>query len=248
MTDTPSAELGRYFPENERLFREGDPGDRMYVIQAGRVRISKSVAGVDKVLAELGPGEFFGEMAILNGKPRTATAVTIEPTRCLTIDARTLEEMISRNTEIALRLIKKLASRLDSADSLVQILLHADPKARVLLALAREAEAFGEPCPEGVRVNVSLDELAKRVSTERGVAEQMMARVRRLGIAYVAGDHVVVTEIERLVDFIDFLGIAQPSSGSRVRTAPYPASSPGVPVASASEPGSGDPGRTSGAS
>ena len=63
------------------------------VIQTGAVRIAKRMAGEEKVLAVLGPGEFLGEMAILNGKPRTATATVVEPTRCLLIDARTLETM-----------------------------------------------------------------------------------------------------------------------------------------------------------
>ena len=72
-------------------------------------------------------------MAILNGRPRTATAIVVEDARCLVIDAKTLETMISKSPEIALRLIKKLAKRLDSADEIIQILLNPDPQARVML-------------------------------------------------------------------------------------------------------------------
>lgn len=221
---TLNVKFGREYAAGDVLFREGEMGEVMFVIQSGSVRISKSVAGNEKVLANLGPGEFFGEMAILNGKPRTATATVLAPTRCLLIEARTLEEMVAKNAEIALRLIKKLAKRLDSADNLVEILLHRDPKARVLLALTHHAEAFGEPVeipstdpehPEptmGVRVRVTVADLAREVSTEESVAYEMMKRIGRLGIAYQDGNTIIVTEIERLEDFVDFLNVPRPDA------------------------------------
>src|SRR5207245_262684 len=113
MSDPLFARFGREYRAGDVLFREGESGEGMFVIQSGAVRISKGVGGHDKVLAVLGPGEFLGEMAILNGKPRTATATVVEATRCLVIEAKTLESMVARNAEIAMRLIKKLAKRLD---------------------------------------------------------------------------------------------------------------------------------------
>src|ERR1700679_2582150 len=98
-------------------------------------------------------------MAIRNDKPRTATATVLEDSKCLVIDAATLEQMISNNTEIALRLVKKLARRLDSADEMIQLLLHPDPRARVLLGLKRHAEAFGEETAVGVRIHPSVVDL-----------------------------------------------------------------------------------------
>ena len=109
MSDPLFARFGREYQPGDVLFHEGESGDVMFVIQSGAVRINKQAGGEQKVLAVLGPGEFLGEMAILNGKPRTATATVVEATRCLVIDAKTLESMVARSTEIALRLIKKLA-------------------------------------------------------------------------------------------------------------------------------------------
>ncbi|MFO0614207.1 MAG: Crp/Fnr family transcriptional regulator [Polyangiaceae bacterium] len=223
VSDTLNSKFGREYAAGDVLFREGETGDVMFVIQSGEVAISKSVGGSEKILAKLGPGEFFGEMAILNGKPRTATARVVTAAKVLVIEARTLEEMLARNAEIALRLIKKLAKRLDSADTLVEILLHRDPKARVLLALTRHAEAFGAPVElpsadpaveptMGVRVNVSVADLAREVATEESVAYEMMKRVGRLGIAYEEEAHIIVTDIERLEDFVDFLNIPQPKA------------------------------------
>ncbi len=215
MTDTPMPRLGREFSPGDILFREGDSGDVMYVIQSGAVRIHKNVSGQDKLLAVLGPGEFFGEMALLNGKPRSATAEVIDPTRCLVIDSRTLEEMVAKNAEIALRLIKKLAKRLDSADSLIEVLLHKDPKARVLLSLSRHAEGFGEEMADGgLRVRTTTREIAREVAVDERLAEEMMSRVRRLGIAHEDLDSIVVTDLVRLRDFLEFLETVRPGAPS----------------------------------
>jgi CRP/FNR family cyclic AMP-dependent transcriptional regulator len=205
--------LGREFAPGDVLFREGEPGDVMFVVQTGAVKIAKDVGGQEKVLAILGPGEFLGEMAILNGKPRTATATVVETARCLVIGARMLEQMIAKNSEIAIRLVKKLARRLDSADALVDILLHHDPKARVLLALSRHAEAFGEVVPGGVRVRATGADLAREVGTEPAVAREMISRLRRLGLAEEIDGGVLVYDVAKLADFLEFLeGPGRPRS------------------------------------
>src|SRR5438034_11292663 len=67
--------FGREFRKGHVLFREGEPGKEMYVVQAGKVNITKTVRETEKILATLGAGEFFGEMSILNNKPRSAGAV-----------------------------------------------------------------------------------------------------------------------------------------------------------------------------
>src|SRR5579863_3085450 len=78
--------FGKSFPKSTVLFREGDEGAEMFVIRGGRIAISKTAGTVEKVLVTLGPGEFFGEMSILNNKPRTATATVVEDAQLLVID------------------------------------------------------------------------------------------------------------------------------------------------------------------
>ncbi len=213
MSDPLFARFGREYQPGEVLFREGEAGEVMFVIQAGAVRISKAIGGEDKVLAVLGPGEFLGEMAILNGRPRTATATVVEPARCLVIEARTLEQMVARNAEIALRLIKKLAKRLDSADTLVEILMHRDPKARVMLALARHADAFGEHTEAGIRVRTTAAGLAREVGVDESIAEEVMARLRRLHLVTEEEGSLIVADVGRLQDFLEFLEMPQKFGG-----------------------------------
>jgi CRP-like cAMP-binding protein len=213
MSDPLFARFGREFGAGEVLFREGESGEVMFVIQSGAVRITKEVGGDDKVLAVLGPGEFLGELAILNGKPRTATATVVESARCLVIDARTLEAMVARNAEIALRLIKKLAKRLDSADTLIEILMHRDPKARVMLALSRHADAFGEPTEDGIRIRTTAAGIAQEVGVDPAAAEEVMGRLRRLRLAREEAGAIVVADVGRLMDFLEFLEMPQKFGG-----------------------------------
>ena len=98
---------GQEYPKGTVLFNEGDPGKQVFVLQSGRVEISKKVGELQTTLAVLGPGEFFGEMAIISNKPRSATALVTENSKLLVIDPKTFEGMIRGNSEIALRKIKR---------------------------------------------------------------------------------------------------------------------------------------------
>jgi len=205
-SDQLFARFGKTCEPGEVLFREGEDGDLMFVIQSGAVRITKAVKGEEKTLAILGAGEFFGEMAILNNKPRTATAVVEQAAQVLVLGARTFEQMVISNAEIAVRLIKKLARRLDSANELIEVLMHRDPKARVILGLSREAQFLGEAQPDGsVRVPLGVDALAEQVGLGVPETHDVFKRLTRLGIARPDGNGIVVTDVARLEEFYEFL-------------------------------------------
>jgi len=213
VSDPLFARFGREYQPGDVLFREGESGEIMFVIQSGAVRITKDIDGEQKSLAVLGPGEFVGEMAILNAKPRAATATVVEPTRCLVIEARMLESMVSKNSEIAFRLIRKLAKRLDSANALVEILMHRDPKARVMLALARHAEAFGERTEQGIRIRTSPEDIGREVNVDDWVVREVIARLRRLRLVVEEQSSMVVVDVGRLQDFLEFLEMPQKFGG-----------------------------------
>src|SRR5688500_9355159 len=122
------------------LFREGEPGTEMYVIQRGEVELRRRFRGGERVLAVLPEGEFFGEMPIVNNRPRSATAVVRRQARLLVIDGQTFEAMIRGKTEIAVRMIKTIAGRLDRANQQVELLLLKDANHRVVQCLRHLAE------------------------------------------------------------------------------------------------------------
>ena len=214
MSGSLYSRFGREFRAGEVLFREGEHGEEMYVIQAGVVQVLKHVGSQERPLATLGRGEFVGEMALLNDKPRTATAMVLEDAQCLVIDKATLEHMIANSTEIAMRLVKKLARRLDSADEMIQILLNPDPKARVLLSLRRQAESFGEDTGLGVRVHSSAKDLSHEVGVEVEQVRDVLERLRRLRIASeddLGG--IVIMDLPRLLEFLEFIEMPRKFEG-----------------------------------
>jgi CRP-like cAMP-binding protein len=109
----PFARFLSHFPTGKVLFREGDAGEDMYIIQSGRVAIKKRTgASKDVTLAVLEKGDFFGEMAVLERMPRSATAEMAEGGDLIVISGDTFGDMIKSNPEIAFRMLRKYSIRL----------------------------------------------------------------------------------------------------------------------------------------
>jgi CRP-like cAMP-binding protein len=111
-----SQEMFMMVPSGQIVFREGDDGTEMYIIESGAIDIVRAARGSEP-LATLGPGDFFGEMAILEDQPRFASAVARAPTKLLRIDRAAFPGVIAGNVEIAIRIMRKLAGRLRRAES-----------------------------------------------------------------------------------------------------------------------------------
>ena len=104
----------------ERVFRLGDPSDRMFVVIAGRVGIALSQdAGGDQFVSVLGPGGCFGEMGLFDDQPRSATAVALEDTTLLTLDKHKLRGLIAAYPGLALGLLRGLSHRMRAANELI---------------------------------------------------------------------------------------------------------------------------------
>lgn len=117
------------------LFQEGEEGDRMYIIQDGSVRISKQIGGKEHILAVLGKGDFFGEMAIVTKVKRSATATAVGTVRLLGFNREGFLGMIEKNAGIALNVIDKLCRRLQHTNNQIQHLVKRNTKGLIALNL-----------------------------------------------------------------------------------------------------------------
>jgi CRP/FNR family transcriptional regulator, cyclic AMP receptor protein len=196
--------FGREFSRGTVLFREGEPGRDMYVVQQGRVTVSKRVGEVEKILSAMGPGEFLGEMSILNNKPRSATATCAEDSKLLVIDGKTFEAMIRGSAEIAIRMIKKLADRLQDANEQIENLLFADASSRIVHFLATAAEKVPRG-PAGHVVQVRPGELAARVGVRAEQADEVVSKLLKSKIVAMEADGFLVLEVAKLRHFLEFL-------------------------------------------
>jgi CRP-like cAMP-binding protein len=169
MPQEPSAAeiYGRDFPAGVVVFEEGDPGSRMYVIISGAVRIEKRVGSRSLTLALLGPGEAFGEMALLEDAPRSAAAVVEQPARILEIDEDAFEGLVRNNGEVALRLLRRLSARLRESNRQIRNFLSADAMSRAVEVLRALAGPPGEDGFRAVPPDVGPERIAARIPPMR---------------------------------------------------------------------------------
>jgi CRP-like cAMP-binding protein len=202
--------FGREFPKGHVLCHDGEPGMEMFVIQSGRVRISKTVRGIEKTLVVLGPGAFFGEMSILNNKPRSATATVEEDAKLLVIDPKTFEAMVRGNSEIAVRLIKTLSQRLQEADEQIENLLLKDPNSRIVHFLLNAGKKSAPPNGEGsVNVDLTVKELAGKAGLDVDQVNDVLNKLIRAKLVQIVESGLIIHNVQKLRDFLEFLGMKE---------------------------------------
>lgn len=197
-----------HYPAGAVLFEENDPGSRMYVIRRGRVRIYRKAADSEMVLAILGPGEFFGEMALLEGLPRSANAQAIEELELIEVDAETFEHMIRLNSEIAVRMMRRLASRVRELDARLQNVLVDSGLGRAIEVL-RWLLPKGKP--DGAMVRVSAAAVHIGIAAQAGLPPAEVNRVFEMlvhaGCITEAGTDILIAGPRVLDDFATYLDL-----------------------------------------
>ncbi len=198
--------FGREFPVGTVVFNEGEVGNEMYVIQTGKVDITKRMRDVEKVLVTLGAGAFFGEMAIINDKPRSASAVVVEEARLLVIGPKTFDAMIRGNSEIAVRMIKILAQRLQEADNQIENLMIKDANSRVVHFLTHLASK-GKKVASGILVEVAASDLAIKIGLKTHEIEDILNKLLKAKLIRTdeQSGGLLIHDVNRLREFLEFL-------------------------------------------
>lgn len=197
------------YKKGDILFRQGDPGGVMFVIQKGQIEISRKVGEREHVLAVLPEGEFFGEMSILNNAPRSATAKVVSDAILLEIDSNTLSTMVKESSEIAVRMLKNMAFRLEQTTAQMELLMYRDPNSRVVHRLRQLAEQSGRAVPEGIAVDVSYEALAEHLGLSVMEVSDVALRLERAKIAQRVDESFILSEVGKLQDFLDFIELKE---------------------------------------
>jgi CRP-like cAMP-binding protein len=181
----------------------------MYVIRSGKVNIWKRISESEITLAVLGPGEFFGEMALLEGLPRSAGATVIEDALLIELEAGAFETLVRKNAEIAVRLMRRLSSRLREADQRIQLLMSRSGAARALSlvrTLAEPANAKGQRLlPE----DLTPEALTARVGLAGVEAERVQKTFEKTGLLVRAGKRWALGPEQLLKDFLLYIELQE---------------------------------------
>lgn len=199
--------FGRSFRAGERIFEEGERSREMFVVQEGQVKLYKMIRGERRVIETLGTGEFFGEMAILNSKPRSLTAEAVTDVRVLIFPPDTFEGLIVSNAGLAHRIIRTLAGRLENADNHIENLLYQDAESKVINGLLKSVEDHGIPDTGGMRVSLSPAELAEKVGLPVGQVKRAIRKLADSGILQAQGKGLLITDLAKLEKTLSFLGL-----------------------------------------
>jgi CRP-like cAMP-binding protein len=197
----------RRFPAHEALFHEGDPGYTLYVIVSGHVHIQTTTASGETVhLARRGPGEHFGELSLIDGKPRMADAVTDDPCELLMLDHAHFVRCVEQSPRLALSVMACLADRLRQAATHLETHQELDVLGRVAQTLLELAAAHGtEESAGGLRIGVKItqQQMAEQLGTTRESVNRALSSLKSVQAIRLDGRQIVVLNRKRLHQYAD---------------------------------------------
>jgi CRP-like cAMP-binding protein len=201
VADDPLQKFAATYAPGSVVFREGDAGDDMYIIQRGKVRVSKDFSGKPHVIAVLEKGEFFGEMAIVSRLPRSATVTAIDEVEVLAFDRDGLLKMIARNPRIGLSIIDRLCRRLQAAHRKVQHLVQRDRAGLIALHLQQLFQELPRDA-SSLPLEATLDDASLAFELPLEEVRTVVERFRADGILALEADRIRLADAGRFAALV----------------------------------------------
>lgn len=189
------------FTRGCEIFRQGDPGESLYIIISGKVKIgNRSPRSKDSLLAILGPSDMFGELSVFDPGPRTSSATAVTEVCAARMERHTLRAWIADRPEIAEQLLRVLARRLRRTNDNLADLIFTDVPGRVAKQLMELAQRFGTQHDATVRVDhgLSQEEIAQLVGASRETVNKTLCDFAQRGWIRLDGKAVWICDPERL--------------------------------------------------
>ena len=193
---------GRRFRRGEVLFHEGDPGDALFVVASGAVKVVvPSEEGEEAILVTLRRGDFLGELALLDGAPRSASAIALESTEALALPRDQFRALVAAEPAIRDALLTALAAELRRLTTHVAELHFLDLTGRLAARLTRLAEEHGERQANGaIRLDAPLtqSDLAAMIGATRQSVNKLLGEFEDAGLLRMDRDSILVPDVVKL--------------------------------------------------
>ena len=177
---------------NEQVVRAGEDAESLIVLLTGRAKVTNfDEEGREIILAWLGPGEFFGEMGLIDGSPRSASVVAVEPCELLTIGKTEFQRCMQDNFQVAQKLMQILVRRLREADRNIESLALLDVYGRVARLLLDLSEEEGGK--RLVKQKISKQDMARMIGASREMVSKVMRDLEVGGYIISSGDQITIT-------------------------------------------------------
>lgn len=206
--DTLSTALRtRRFRKGETVFHQGDPGDALFIVATGSVKVvlPSNESAEPAIVAVLGPGEFFGELALLDGAPHSATIVAVEPTETLVLRREAFLALIDNEPQLRRALLASLATEIRRLTGHVEDLHFLDLPGRLASRILRLAA--GQPVDAAGAVRIpwpyTQSELAGMIGGSRQSVNRLLSDLADRGLVRLERDALVVTDPDRLARTVE---------------------------------------------
>ncbi len=191
----------RRFRRNEVIFHQADPGDSLHIVASGAVKILlPSAEGEEAIIATLRPGDFFGELSLLDGAPRSATAAALEPTETLVLPRATFLELVDREPELREALLAGLTGELRRLTGHVAELHFLDLAGRLAMRLTRLAQEAQPNARGEIRLDwpYTQSDLAAMIGGTRQSVNKLLSSLVDDGLLRIERDTLVISDVDEL--------------------------------------------------
>lgn len=195
----------RQYKKNSVIFHEGDPGEGLFFVQKGKIKLTKlSTDGKEKILHFCQAGDVFAEVMLFDEGEYPATAETLEDAEIGLIHNQDMERLLRDNNEIALKILKVMAKRLRQAQYHIRDLAFNDAYSRLASALLNLSREYGRKVGDLDHVGISLNQqdLAGLIGTSRETVARIMGEWRRDGIISLDKKQIIINDREKLEDWL----------------------------------------------
>jgi CRP/FNR family cyclic AMP-dependent transcriptional regulator len=196
-----------YAPD-KAVFFQGDPSDCLYILVKGSVKVARaSEDGHEKILDILGPGEIFGELAMLDGHPRSATVTTCERTELASISRNDFRDFVSTRAELLWKVLESLCERVRKTSSDMLELSSREVPYRLLAALSQLAEKHGQVAADGsclIGGSFGINDLVAMVGSSREVVSRLLHRYQEEGLIELGKNKLIIPDPKALARALEY--------------------------------------------
>ena len=194
----------RTFQAGEMIFSEFEPGDTFYLIQSGRVQLVKIIGDIERTLDILQPSEMFGEMAILENSPRSATAIALDVVKVLEFNSQNFEILLMGNPQIALKLLRMFSKRIYDSKRRFMILTLKDPQAKIadVFLMLDETQADIDKTGDRREFKTSVDDVAHWAGMSTNEAKDIIGHFVTQRRVEIFPDRIIVKNINDFSRFV----------------------------------------------
>lgn len=194
-------QYGKKYAPGDYIFKEGDVGEVMFIINKGKVNITKKTDEGEKVLVTLAAGDFFGEMAIIDKAPRSASAIAAEDTVCIVLDEELFEQQMQRNAKIVKKILKNMSARLRAMNDQLQNLTTKDFNMRVVNTLLLHVHKNGDNSA------LAISGLIQQTGMEehRDKLNEIIQAMDKARVITMSGDSIIVSGSANIEKYKQYL-------------------------------------------